>query len=65
MAGDKAKEGDLALFNQLVSGALPAGTPPNKPAPKIVETQPKRESKAEKQWLSVLNDALFTPVEGW
>jgi hypothetical protein len=59
MAVDKAKEGDLTLFNQLVSGALPAGTP----TPKVAETQqPKSQSKLEREWLSIFNDLLFEEI---
>lgn len=56
-------EGNLVLFNSLVAGALPAGTPASKPTD-VTPELPKRQERYEwgSEWLSPLNDYLFTEV---
>jgi hypothetical protein len=56
-----SSEGNLTLFNSLVSGALPAGTTARKPAD-AVPNAPKKEERYEwgNSWIDPLNDFLFT-----
>jgi hypothetical protein len=58
---NNSSEGNLTLYNSLVSGALPAGTTARKPADTVPEA-PKREERYEwgNTWIHPLNDFLFT-----